>query len=250
MKRVKGFTLAEILITLGIIGVVAALTAPALVQNAGNAKIGPALQKIKTTLEVANQQILYDNSISDLTSLTTYDISDSDSDWEAAVESATDAFNAYCYYLSKSVPDSYYGNFYQAGNAYYRDGSTAFSYSKDSSNDIVFTMPGGAQIFFQWYKSQNSVSNGSYKGLFVSFVADINGFGTGPNVMGKDLFWFVVDRSGAVVPHGSHAANFAYGQERWDVSGTGNTCMEDDVSDYGYGCAGSVFDNNLKVVYQ
>ena len=37
----QGFTLAEVLITLGIIGVVAALPAPALVQNAGNAKVGP-----------------------------------------------------------------------------------------------------------------------------------------------------------------------------------------------------------------
>ena len=35
-----GFTLAEVLITLDIIGVVAALTAPALVQNAGSAQIG------------------------------------------------------------------------------------------------------------------------------------------------------------------------------------------------------------------
>lgn len=51
---IKGFTLAEVLITLGIIGVVAALTAPALVQNAGTAKIGPTLAKVVSTLENAN----------------------------------------------------------------------------------------------------------------------------------------------------------------------------------------------------
>jgi prepilin-type N-terminal cleavage/methylation domain-containing protein len=39
MKKKFGFTLAEVLITLGIIGVVAALTAPALVKNSGTAKI-------------------------------------------------------------------------------------------------------------------------------------------------------------------------------------------------------------------
>ena len=48
----QGFTLAEVLITLGIIGVVAALTAPALVQNAGNAKVVP-------TLGNALEQMLY-----------------------------------------------------------------------------------------------------------------------------------------------------------------------------------------------
>ena len=55
----QGFTLAEVLITLGIIGVVAALTAPALVQNAGNAKVGPTLTKVVPTLENAHEQMLY-----------------------------------------------------------------------------------------------------------------------------------------------------------------------------------------------
>ncbi len=34
----KGFTLAEVLITLGIIGVVVAMTIPTLIQNANSAK--------------------------------------------------------------------------------------------------------------------------------------------------------------------------------------------------------------------
>ena len=38
MNNQKGFTLAEVLITLGIIGVVAALTLPALIQNHKNPK--------------------------------------------------------------------------------------------------------------------------------------------------------------------------------------------------------------------
>ena len=57
MKK-SGFTLAEVLITLGIIGVVAALTAPALVQNAGSAQIGPKLAKAVSTFELANQNML------------------------------------------------------------------------------------------------------------------------------------------------------------------------------------------------
>ena len=65
MKKL-GFTLAEVLITLGIIGVVAALTAPALVQNAGTAKVGPTLAKVVSTLEVANEQMLHDEDATDL----------------------------------------------------------------------------------------------------------------------------------------------------------------------------------------
>lgn len=58
--RRGAFTLAEVLITLGIIGVVAALTTPAIIQNSQNAKIGPQMAKIKTTLETAIQAICTD----------------------------------------------------------------------------------------------------------------------------------------------------------------------------------------------
>ena len=46
----KGFTLAEVLITLGIIGVIAALTLPGLMTNAARAKIGPELASAVSTL--------------------------------------------------------------------------------------------------------------------------------------------------------------------------------------------------------
>lgn len=72
MKKKFGFTLAEVLITLGIIGVVAALTAPALIQNVGSAKIGPTLAKVKSTIEIANEQILSDNDANKLSSIVDY----------------------------------------------------------------------------------------------------------------------------------------------------------------------------------
>ena len=58
----KAFTLAEVLITLGIIGVIAALTTPALVQNAAKAKIGPELAKVYNTLSEATHLFLNDNN--------------------------------------------------------------------------------------------------------------------------------------------------------------------------------------------
>lgn len=55
LKMRDGFTLAEVLITLAIIGVVAALTTPSVIRNSQNAKIGPTLAKICTTMETAIQ---------------------------------------------------------------------------------------------------------------------------------------------------------------------------------------------------
>lgn len=65
MKK-PGFTLAEVLITLGIIGIVAALTTPTLVQNAGTAQVGPALAKAINNWDVANESLLNDNKTSSL----------------------------------------------------------------------------------------------------------------------------------------------------------------------------------------
>ena len=52
MKIISGFTLAEVLITLGIIGVVAALTMPALI---GHYKKEETISKLKKAYTILNQ---------------------------------------------------------------------------------------------------------------------------------------------------------------------------------------------------
>ncbi len=54
MRKHAGFTLAEVLITLGIIGVVAAMTIPTLMSNTGKAEFKTAFKKI---LSVINQAV-------------------------------------------------------------------------------------------------------------------------------------------------------------------------------------------------
>lgn len=53
MKRTSAFTLAEVLITLGIIGVVAAMTIPTLMQNTGKAELKTAYKKILSAVNQA-----------------------------------------------------------------------------------------------------------------------------------------------------------------------------------------------------
>ncbi len=68
MMRRQGFTLAEVLITLGIIGVVAAMTIPTLISNTNGAQFKTAYKKALSTL---NQAILMNVALEDydLTSL-------------------------------------------------------------------------------------------------------------------------------------------------------------------------------------
>ena len=53
MKRHAGFTLAEVLITLGIIGVVAAMTIPTLMSNTGKAEFKTAFKKVVSAVNQA-----------------------------------------------------------------------------------------------------------------------------------------------------------------------------------------------------
>ena len=65
----KGFTLAEVLITLGLIGIVASLTLPSLNTSVQKQKVGPSLSKAINTLENANKLALAENDARYLSSV-------------------------------------------------------------------------------------------------------------------------------------------------------------------------------------
>ena len=224
MKRVKGFTLAEVLITLGIIGVVAALTAPALIQNAGNAKIGPTLQKVKSTIENANEHILYENEASDLYSV------------------AGNNTVAYMELLSKYISGSSYESNTAAPNV------AAYNGEYTVKDSYVFYFSNAVTIFFN-STSDWSTSKGSFEEDYLRAIVDINGADREPNVLGKDIFDFHVSRNGIVVPTGSKTYKWLRGDDYYWNS-TGDLCCNDTTVGTGAGCSGSIFDNNLKVIYQ
>ena len=69
MKK-TGFTLAEILVTIGIIGVVSALVIPTFTAQTQRAKIGPKLGKAVASFEQATKAILDDAQVDRLTRAT------------------------------------------------------------------------------------------------------------------------------------------------------------------------------------
>ena len=258
MMKKFGFTLAEVLITLGIIGVVAALTAPALVKNTSGAQIGPTLAKVSSTLENAHQRMMTDEDTSDLAKIGDGSIDD------------------YMETLAKYISGSSYKTTAMTNSdfepaAEYYDG-TAFSIA--SSNNV--SLIGGATSYYRFNFSDNIVlllasrgglrlqeilAKGSFKGEYTTMYVDINGMQTKPNVVGRDIFVFLIDRSGKVIPVGSstydwlraiRAVNIATGKAEtytWKNMSGSYACNETVVTK-GTGCAGSIFENNLKVIYQ
>lgn len=238
MKKI-GFTLSEVLITLGIIGVVAALTAPALVNNTSNAQVGPKLAKVVSTIENANRKILMDAAVTDLKQVGT-------------------STNDYMEKLSEQIS----GSSYEATNMIATDFSPLLTTYNSSSFTISyfsfyqFNLSGSINIMLYRYTGEALApsiprARGSYKGGFATMVVDLNGFQTAPNSFGKDLFGFTIDRGGAIIPWGSAAyAWTTYNDSmKYDVSSGDMACNENTVTT-GQGCAGSIFDNNLKVIYR
>ena len=60
----KGFTLAEVLITIGIIGVVSALTLPTLIQDTQNKELEVRLKTTFNQMNQISQRFYADNGIS------------------------------------------------------------------------------------------------------------------------------------------------------------------------------------------
>ena len=243
MKKL-GFTLAEVLITLGIIGVVAALTAPALVQNAGTAKVGPTLAKVVSTLEVANEQMLHDEEGSDLNKIC------NDEGWQKTgqvyVEKLSKYISGSSYEEELTTPESFdpvISNYSGKAQSSMCFRLIVFHFSDNVS--ILFSQPGTTAAYLP--------EKGSFKGEFCRVLIDINGIKTKPNSIGKDIFMFELDKSGQIVPHGSNTFAWLYsnGNEEYKYTATkGNWGCNEKYVGEGYGCSGSIFENNLKIIYQ
>ena len=236
MKK-SGFTLAEVLITLGIIGVVAALTTPALNSSFQKNKVGPSIRKMMTTVETINEHILADNDADVLSAVTN---NDTDTYLEEFKKYAKGIIEEETLDEIEIVPKNIQGTdknspLYGTQNVY-----------------KIFTFEAGDAIALAIYAPGN-LKGGAYKGNIGTLWYDINGYNTKPNRTGKDLFLFRIDNSGAVYPDGGKTQKFLDpGRDDvgfwWTEYGWGS-CNEKNVQ-YGGFCGASVVDNNYKVIYK
>ena len=111
----------------------------------------------------------------------------------------------------------------------------------------IFTFSDGSEMAIEGLY-QAGEGAGSYKGDIGYILYDINGFGTKPGTLGKDLFSFYLDDSGIIIPFGSKQMRQAYDFTA-DWKDGNDKCSEDTVNS-GETCAGSIADNNWKIIYK
>lgn len=177
----KAFTLAEVLITLLIIGVVASIVVPNLLNDTKDAELNTALKKVYGELSLATKQIIFDNGG------TFVDILEYDTDREGLrnaytphlnfIKSCTLARTEGCWH-----PLSVDGGTWKQLNGASTDSSTV---------GTGLLLNNGALINFVALSKNCSDSSAYYLKPIVCgrIIIDVNGF-KAPNITGKDIFYF------------------------------------------------------------
>lgn len=170
----KGFTLAEVLVTLGIIGVVSAMTVPTLMQNHQRKTYVVQLHKVYNELSQVLLQYQNDKNALNLT--------------EAGLTSTSALQNMITSYMNvvttcDSVTTPCFADQYR-----YLNGSNV-STGAFTSNTKAYVLASGAAIRPVYSKPS------SYK--IANFMVDING-SQGPNISGRDLFFLYLYSNGAI----------------------------------------------------
>lgn len=218
MKKVclRAFTLAEVLITLVIIGIVAAITIPTLIQKQEEQQTVVALKKAYSTLSNAYNLAVKDDGTPDTWGLT---------GTTAGAEKMLGEFSPYlkilknCETSSGCVP-----NYKQFNNDDYTN--------IDNSWHAKAQLADGTLLIASPYNSCDLYNWGDIPALqnvCGEFYVDVNGFKK-PNMWGKDMFLFNLTKYG-IIPAGTAQYNSAY---------TFNNCNSHSS---GFGCSAWVIYN-------
>lgn len=176
----KGFTLAEVLITLGIIGVVAALTLPSLIQNYKEKATVTAVKESYSIFAQALKMVTIDNP--DLSALTDSSLS--------AKENSQIMFNEISKHIKKVKSCDVDKKC--MGNTYYLNLNNEKVSNWDTYNNLVTGVLANGTSF--WILSLPASISGeeTYAG---QIGIDING-NKRPNKFGVDFFWFTFNKNG------------------------------------------------------
>ena len=238
--RVKAaFTLAEVLITLGIIGVVAAMTIPTLISNYQEKQTVSRLTKAYATISNAYTMAKVENG--DLTSWgfagnSTSGTTDPDTNTSTPAQITIDNTNLFLDKLSKHLKvskrtrglDINYTEYFLHGEP------TTTTISTDSGDMLILT--DGTTIKGGWISNYRCTT-----GVCGDFSIDINGPDTSPNAYGKDIFSFYIYKNGIVPMGKTDETTHPFDTE----------CNPDNAVRYnGYGCtAWVIYNKNMDYLH-
>lgn len=181
------FTLAEVLITLGIIGVIAAITIPVLMKNAQDKELAVGLKKAYSQLSSATISTIHDNGDSFI-----------------GINDAISAYSPYLKIIKTCNSDARGEGCWHPDNGTWKlmDGSSTSAYTIGPG----FVLSDGELVNFAniWSDCDNSSYYNS-PSVCGWVVVDVNGFKP-PNTTGRDIFYFFILQN-KLEPWGSDNSN-------------------------------------------
>ena len=273
----KGFTLAEVLITLGVIGVVASITLPTLIKEYNKHVWVSALKENYSLLNQGFKKMIADDGVEYIADTEVWRSMGEWKPWLRGCDSSNissgnckDFFDQ----LKKYFKITYIG--IGSDNYIGSNGTTEMGYKykyRNSSKEFVDTgkiiyLSNGAMIWGYNFDIGCSIrsdcdelyaAGGNMCGRAGHFKIDING-NRGPNEFGKDIFMFYITERGQLAPYGGndYAMSMAWGsgfsQEKLDKykakKGLKGECLMGSGMNGGEACAGLLIDQlNWKMDY-
>ena len=180
MKKLKnyGFTLSEVLITLAIIGVVAAITVPTLMANYTKQAKSAKLKKAASVVSQACKKALADNGTGDIRNTDLYEAVGT----SVSVEEATKVFNKY-FNIANDVKVASRSFPFQEG-----------SYNHCTENYKYFTLSDGITVLINL---PSNYAKEIYK-TELEFYVDLDSIYKGPNISNFDVFHIPITSSGSL----------------------------------------------------
>ena len=250
----KGFTLAEVLITLGIIGVVAALVMPSLIAN---------YKKKVWVVQLQKEISVWDNAMKLMLATDGVEYFNDTEFAKSVIDAGQNSFSSSdAHNLTKSksedilkkylkiVKFTYNEDFVDAPDGYYCVGML----SGDDGGCTDGTLPAYMADGSAYGISFSNLNASSTENLLNGNISiDVNGK-NGPNRYGRDVFSFYVNRYGQLVPrYSQQAADYGwyYGYYWRNFIGACGTPGSSDVSTnvYGDGCAARIIENGWVMDY-
>ncbi len=187
------FTLAEVLITLGIIGVVAAMTMPSLIQNARNRELESGLKKGASVIGQALNMYQAENGVPITSDIGQHELKSEIMKYFNVLEDCGFGFSD-----SDTACIKNYGDASKNSNLYMTfNGKNSIDLGQ--FDDGQFVLADGSIIL---------INNGAGGSMGTLISIDVNGYNKRPNRLGQDLFMFQIDDSGKLLPMGVEGSKF------------------------------------------
>lgn len=245
MKKV-GFTLAEVLITLAIIGVVAAITIPTIVINSQKNSYLTSLKKAYTNFNQVLIKMAADNGCTGDLKCTGF--------FDTDANTLGQAFVKY-FKIAKDCGTTEDGCWADkmSGNYDGSDGksdTSTFSYIGNRNNNYQFITTDGIAYSVDYTSCMNEAAlvNAPHESEYcgVLFI-DVNGL-KGPNNYGRDMFWFGISNGKGPLLYPAGGSEFVVWNWWWQ-DGSGNPRACSPANPEGDTCTGRIIEQNWQMLY-